>query len=120
MTKRRILIIDDNALIAMLLAETLTAMGYEICGIEGTEQGAVAVAQSAKPDVMIVDLRLGSGSGVAAVEQIERSGPVPHIFVSGDAKKLQLLGAAAIVLAKPFRESDLAEAIHRALSPASP
>ncbi|MGL4964058.1 MAG: hypothetical protein ACRC67_22700, partial [Inquilinus sp.] len=59
--------------------------------------------------------------GVAAVETILRTGPVPHVFVSGDSSSVQALRPDAVVMQKPFREADLARAIQRALgaTPAS-
>jgi len=111
----RILLVEDEAIIAVLLAEVLEGMGYEVCAIEATEEDAVAAALRCRPDLMIVDVRLGDGSGVAAVERILRAGPVPHVFVSGDPSKLQVLRPDAVVMQKPFREADLAVAIQRAL-----
>ncbi len=68
----------------MLFADALAAMGYDVCAIEATEAGAVAAAARYKPDLMIVDARLRDGSGVSAVEEILRTGWVPHVFVSGE------------------------------------
>jgi CheY-like chemotaxis protein len=99
----------------MLLAEVLEGMGHEVCAIEATEERAVAAAFRCRPDLMIVDVRLGNGSGVSVVERSLRDGPVPHVFVSGDPSKVQALRPDAVVLQKPFRETDLAQAIERAL-----
>jgi two-component system, response regulator PdtaR len=111
----RILVIEDNALIGILLAEMLAAMGHDVCAIEATEADAVRAAVRCRPDLMIVDARLGEGSGVSAVEEILRAGPIPHLFVSGDTSRVQALRPGAVVIQKPFRESDLARAIQRAL-----
>ena len=115
MAALRILLVEDEAIIAMLLAEVLEGMGYEVCAIEATEEDAVAAAFRCRPDLMVVDVRLGDGSGVSAVEKILRAGPVPHVFVSGDPSKVQALRPDAVVMQKPFREADLALAIQRAL-----
>ena len=66
---------------------------------------------------MIVDAQLREGSGVSAVEQILRTGFIPHILVSG--AKVQALRAGAVVIHKPFFEGDLAQAIRRALAKAA-
>ena len=50
-------------------------------------------------------------SGIYAVEEIRRTGPVPHLFVSGDTSRLKALRPDAVVMQEPFRESDLARAI---------
>ena len=116
----RVLVVEDEILIGMLLADTLGAMGYDVCAVEATEIGAVAAAARCKPDLMIVDVRLRDGSGVSAVEEILRNGWVPHVFVSGETSSVQTLRPGAIVIQKPFREMDLDRAIQRALEvPAS-
>jgi CheY-like chemotaxis protein len=51
----RILVVEDDAMIAMLLADMFAAMGHDVCAIERTEAGAVAAATLCKPDLMIVD-----------------------------------------------------------------
>ena len=115
----RILVVEDEAVIAMLLAEVLSGMGHGVCAIETTEADAVAAAVRCRPDLMIVDARLGDGCGISAVEKMLRAGFVPHLFVSGDALRVQVRRPGAVVLQKPFLESDLARAIQRALDAAS-
>jgi two-component system, response regulator PdtaR len=118
----RVLVVEDEMLIGMLLADKLGAMGYDVCAVEATETGAVAAAARCNPDLMIVDARLRDGSGVSAVAEILRSGWVPHVFVSGDTATIRALRPGAIVIQKPFRDIDLDRAIQRALKvlPASP
>jgi CheY-like chemotaxis protein len=111
----QVLVVDDDALIGMLLAEMLEVMGHHVCAIEVTEADTVAAAARYAPDLMIVDAQLGDGSGIAAVEQILRTGFIPHVFVSGDALRVLLLRPDAVVIQKPFREADLASAIERAM-----
>ena len=111
----RILVVEDEIIIASLLAEVLEGMGHDVCAIEGTEAGAVATAIRCRPDLMIVDARLGDGSGLSAVERILCTGFIPHVFVSGDSTKVRALRPHAVVLQKPFREPDLARAMLRAL-----
>ena len=120
MTATRVLVVEDDAVIGMLLAEMLAGMGYEVCAIEGTEADAVSAAARCRPDVMIVDVWLGEGSGLAAVEEINRSGPVPHVFVSGDISGIRALRLDSIAIQKPYRESDLARVIQQALAGAHP
>ncbi|HEX5321454.1 MAG TPA: hypothetical protein VFW46_20010, partial [Stellaceae bacterium] len=56
------------------------------------------------------------GSGISAVEQILRQGPLAHVFVSGDAERVRLSRPNAIVVRKPFRQAELASAIELALA----
>ncbi len=116
----RIMVVEDEATIAMLLAEVLEGMGHDVCAIEATEAGAVIAAVGCRPDLMIVDAWLRRGSGVAAVEAILQTGFVPHVFVSADISRVRALRPDAVMIQKPYRESDLASAIQRALSAGTP
>ena len=116
----RVLVIEDDALIAMLLSELLAGMGHDVCATAATEADAVIAATRHRPDLMIVDARLGGGSGVSAVEEILRAGPVAHLFISGDAEKVQTRQPGAVVVRKPFRKAELARAIDMALAAATP
>lgn len=110
----RILVVEDDALLAISLEEMLIEMGHEICAVEGTEAAAVAAALQHAPDLIIVDAWLREGSGISAVEQILRARSIWHLFVSGDMRSVQQAIPGAVVLQKPFRESELASAIQRA------
>jgi len=110
-----ILIVEDDIMISALLAEVLEGMGHGVCAIEATERGAVIAAHRCRPDLMIVDVWLGDGNGVTAIEEIRRTTFVPHIIVSADLSKVKNLRPDAVVLQKPFREFDLERAMLRAL-----
>ncbi len=117
MTVLRILVVEDDANIGMLLAEMLAGMGHEVCAVEATEAGAVGAAIRLKPDFMIVDVSLGDESGVSAVDQILRNRMVPHVFMS--ATRVRVPSADSIVLQKPFKESELVQAMERVLGRAT-
>lgn len=99
---RRIILVEDDVLIAMDLAELLIAMGHDVCHIAATEADAVAAAIRLAPDLMIVDGNLAEGSGVAAMRQILARGFVAHFYISGDPVALLKAVPDAVVLAKPF------------------
>ena len=96
----KILVVEDDAIIAMAMAELLTEIGHTVCAWH-------------HPDLMIVDANLREGSGIAAVIEILRTGFVPHIFVTGDSYGLPDLRPGTIVIHKPFTATDLAYAIQR-------
>ena len=73
----RILVVEDDAMIGGLLAETLEDLGHVVCAVETNAANAVAAAARHHPDLMIVDVGLGEASGIAAVKEILRSGFVP-------------------------------------------
>ena len=110
-----VLVVEDNAIIAMFYADLLEEIGLVVCAIESTEASAVAAAARCKPNLMIVDVSLREGNGMKAVEQILRGGFVPHVFISGDATSVLSIRPDAIVLQKPFIATDLTYAIQRAL-----
>ena len=110
-----VLVVEDDAMIAELLAEVVVELGHVVCAIEATEAGAVAAAARYKPDLMIVDVHLGRGSGLAAMETISRTGPVAHLFVSGNIAKVLAVRPSAVVLQKPYAEAALVNAMERAL-----
>jgi len=114
----RVLVVEDDALIAMLLGEMLASMGHDVCATAATEAEAVSAASRYGPDLMIVDAGLARGSGVSAVEEILLAGPLAHVFISGDAGRVQRRKPDAVVVRKPFRETELARAIDMALAAA--
>lgn len=115
----RVLIIEDETLIALLFAEVLTELGHEVCASERTEAGAIAAAARFRPELIISDVRLQEGSGITAVNAILSAGFVAHIFVSGDVIDRKHLHPSAGVLEKPFQEWQLVQAIERAIEPAN-
>jgi DNA-binding response OmpR family regulator len=110
----RVLVVEDNAMIGMLLAEMLVAMGHDVCAVEMTEAGGVAAAARLRPDLMIVDAQLDQGSGLAAMRTILRAGPMPHLFISG--ADVETDSPDTVVLQKPFHERQLVCALDRVLA----
>lgn len=115
----RILVIEDDAMVAAVLAEMLETQGHSVCAIAATEADAVIAALQFRPGMMIVDVKLREGSGVGAVDRILSRGLIAHIFVCGDAARIRALRPSATVIQKPYFEHDLTCAIERALSAAA-
>jgi CheY-like chemotaxis protein len=114
----RTLVVEDDAMIGLLLAETLESFGHTVCAVESNVANAVAAASYWRPDLMIVDVGLSEASGVAAVKEIVRIKFVPHVFVTGDAVRGTALSPETVLIRKPFRVSDLERAIQEALATA--
>lgn len=119
MTTLRVLIVENEPIIALLFAEVLVEMGHAVCGCASTQEEAVLAAARLQPDLIIADVRLSAGTGIDAIRTIEQAGFVPHVFVSGDVLDRTLLNPAAGVLHKPFHEAQLVMAIERATDPAN-
>jgi CheY-like chemotaxis protein len=111
----RVLLAEDDAIVAMLLAELLGSLGHEVCAIEATEAELVYAARRTRPDLMIVDAQLGAGSGITGVEAVLGERQVAHMFMSGGPVAAP---PGTVVLEKPFSDGDLVRAIDRALAAA--
>jgi two-component system, response regulator PdtaR len=119
MKSLRILVVEDDALIAMVLEQLLAEMGHEVCDTAATQTDAVAAASRHRPDLMIVDGGLRQGNGMSAVDEILLAGPQPHVFVSGNTGRIKALRPDAAVLRKPFRLAELSGAINAAFAGAT-
>ncbi len=117
----RILIAEDDFMIAMFLEELLVAMGHEVCAVVADQADTVAAAIEHSPDLLIVDEGLREGSGIDAVTEILEMRFVPHIFATGDCFRVLAHNPDAIVLQKPYTAVALTGAIEQALqAPAEP
>lgn len=84
--RHRILIVEDEPLIAMSLAEMAEELGYEPLGPVMTEPEAVDAARSEHPDAILMDIRLANGgSGLAAARQIRAVSDTPIVFCTAYA-----------------------------------
>ena len=109
----RVLVVEDDAMIAVLLVELLTGMGHDVCAIEATEAGAVATAVRCRPDLMIVNSQLGDGTLFQQSAKYIAPGS-SQWFLSAAISGVRAFMPDAIAIEKPFRELDLARAIQRA------
>lgn len=115
----RILIIEDDPVIALSNAQLVRDMGHIVAGMAGTTQEALALSDAASPDLLLVDLRLrGGDSGLDTVNTIIKSSSAPVIFVTGHPEDL-LTGKKrepAFILTKPFDPEALKAMVSHALS----
>ncbi len=118
----RVLVIEDEAVIALDVADIVRNAGHEVVGIAATEKVAVELAQKHEPHLVLADIQLrGADSGIAAVREILRAITVPVIFVTGYPERL-LTGTQlepAFVISKPFDPDLLRAAIAQALDTVS-
>lgn len=118
----RILVIEDEAVIALDVADIVRNAGHEVVGIAATEKAAIDLAKKHSPHLVLADIQLrGSDSGIAAVNKIMQSMSVPVIFVTGFPERL-LTGKQvepAFVISKPFDPDLLRAAIAQALDTVS-
>ena len=120
MVAQRILIIEDEALVAEMMAFSLEDAGYEIVAICDSEAAAIEWSAIGAPDLLLVDINLGpGGDGIRAVEAIVAHRPVTVLFVTAQTDATTVARAGAIApagfLAKPFTAPALIEAVVEAL-----
>ncbi len=101
----RILIIEDEEMIAEVIKETIEDMGHSVVGVAHSEESAIELAEKEKPDLVLADVWLrGRKSGIKAVEQIRSMTGAQVIFVTGypDALVEELNVTGSCILTKPF------------------
>jgi len=115
----RVMIIEDDAVIAMEIAVVVRSTGHTVVGVADTVATARALAEEQQPDLILSDIQLKDGdSGLDAVEQILRTMTVPVIVITGFPEAL-LTGQKvepAFVITKPFDPETLTTAIGQALA----
>ena len=112
-----VLIIEDEALIALDLQDILAATGATTFAFAETEQEAVDSARLQRPDVITSDVMLREGSGPKAVETIlGEMGPLPVIFITATPGACIPCIPPARILSKPVTDSAVRQAF-QAVSP---
>ena len=105
----RILIVEDEALVAMDIEEMLRAAGFQVVGIVDTQAAAVTEAGRLAPDLILMDITLREGNGIEAARAL--GARVPIVFVSANADQSTLAAAHATrpagFIRKPFGPDEL-------------
>ena len=114
----QVLLIEDDHHVRANLAELLSVHGIEVDGLTNAEDAIVLIGAGQIPDVLVTDINLGSGlNGVDLAEMAQAKHPdVGVVFISGDPYDAHghRLGEHEYFLQKPFKVSDLANAIRNA------
>jgi DNA-binding response OmpR family regulator len=111
--KARILIVEDEPMIALTLKEVLIGAGFQIAGVAGKLEKAFALIESGVCDVAILDANLAGVSASPLVSALAARG-LPFIVLSGYSPE-QLRGAfsgALLFLQKPYRPAQLIRALN--------
>jgi CheY-like chemotaxis protein len=118
-TAARVLIIEDEPIIAMDLQQLVESAGHDVVGVAASEEEAVAIAESERPSLVLADVNLGQGGdGASAVARILARHAAPVIFVTAYPERL-LTGTRvepAFVITKPFEPTTLAVATYQAVT----
>jgi PAS domain S-box-containing protein/putative nucleotidyltransferase with HDIG domain len=119
MDKIRILIVEDESLVARDIENMAVSQGYEVCGIASTGDQSIEMAAESQPDLVLMDVIIkGSLDGISAAEKIWDSYRIPVIYVTAYAdehtlKRAKITEAFGYIL-KPFDERELKIAIEMA------
>jgi CheY-like chemotaxis protein len=105
----KVLIAEDDLIIADLAEEILIDEGYEVCGIARTVTDAVALAHQHKPDLLILDLRLADGGlGTEIAAQLLPLGRLGVLYATGNISQIALTTVNGdACLSKPYSSTDL-------------
>ena len=113
---RRVLLIEDESLVAMLLEDQLADLGCEVAGIASRLPDAMQKVTSLPFDVAILDVNLNGQRTLPVAESLVACGK-PFVFATGyDATSLPIQMEGVPILHKPFQQHDLAHALRAALS----
>jgi two-component system, response regulator PdtaR len=116
-----ILIVEDEAITAILYSRVLTQIGYQVCKPAATGEEAIHSAETERPDIILMDINLiGDLDGVQAAEKIRENNSVPIIFITGysndDIYQRALRLDPAAYLTKPLTMETLKRSIRTALA----
>lgn len=116
----KILVVEDEQVVALDLGASLEALGYDIAGIAATGTEALSMTGETCPDLVLMDIQLpGTLDGIAAAGEIKRRWQIPTVFVTAFASEDMLARAKAVgpygYVTKPFRHKDLQATVAVAL-----
>jgi CheY-like chemotaxis protein len=116
MKKLRILVVEDETILALDLAMCLSDLGHEVVATTVTGEEAIRRAEEAKPDLVLMDITLDTEmDGIQAAEIIYRSHKIPMIYVTAHSDKETRERAEMTnplgYLIKPIRTQELKEAL---------
>lgn len=108
---RRVLVVEDEPMIRLLLDDMLTDLGYTMAAEAGRIEEALTVAKDGQFDVAILDVNL-NGQPISPVVDILTARGVPFVFVSGYARRgIPEQHSTIPLLQKPFQADGLARAL---------
>lgn len=119
-SKPRILIVEDDELVAIFIQLKLELFGYQTVGQSSRGEDAIELAGKLKPDLILMDIQLaGEMDGITAAEKIRSNFTLPVVFLTGnksesDFKRATQANAFGYIV-KPFSDQELRAVIEMAL-----
>jgi signal transduction histidine kinase len=113
---RRVLLVDDEALVRHATLMQLQALGYEVSEAEGPLQALALLDQGLRPDLLLTDHVMSEMTGVRFAQKVrERLADLPVLIITGYANLAPSELHGFEVLRKPFRQAELAQSLARLL-----
>lgn len=121
MTSTKVLIAEDEIVLAMGIEKSLKSFGYEVAGKVTRGENAIMMAIDKKPDIILMDIHLeGKVDGIEAAKEIHKKLNIPIIFLTAysdeETFKKAIEAAPYGYLGKPFRPDDMRTTIETAVS----
>jgi CheY-like chemotaxis protein len=111
---KRVLIVEDEALVGMALEDALEFLGIDVAGVAGTVDEALLHVESDQFDGAILDVQLHGKTVLPVAELLERRG-IPFVFATGYGKSgVPEKYRDAPVLQKPFMPAELKDVLTKA------
>jgi DNA-binding response OmpR family regulator len=115
-SRKRILVVEDEVMLAMLVEDMLLELGHEVVGPAMTLKSGLALANDEPLDGAILDVNLGHGARTTPIAEILKSRGVPFVFATGYGSNAPVAEFHdAPVLKKPFSMKDFTQALERLL-----
>lgn len=116
--KGRVMIIEDEPIIAADIKAIVSGLGHDVTGIARTHKEAIKLGQEESPDLILADIQLAdNSSGIEAVNELLDMMDVPVIFITAFPERL-LTGdrpEPAFLISKPFQEAQVMSAVSQAM-----
>jgi two-component system, response regulator PdtaR len=108
----RILIVEDEPIIALSTQVDLETAGHTVVGLAMTSDEAITLADRCRPDLVLMDIRLAKGNGVEAAEAIYARWTIPSLFATSYVEhSADRCHAALGCLRKPYSRRNLVQSI---------
>lgn len=119
-TGLRILVVEDESLVAAEIQDRLTRLRFQVIGVCDTAEQGILAAEEQHPDLVLMDIRLkGKTDGIAAADHIYRQFDIPVVYLTAHSDQATLQRAMSTspfgYVLKPFQEQDLQVAIEIAV-----
>jgi CheY-like chemotaxis protein len=118
---RKILVVEDEALVALGVSSLLEDMGHEVCGVAASVEEALALSRAHWPDLVLMDVNLQEGgSGIDAAHQLRAFEQPPLVlfltsYVDSETRRRMEEAEPFGIMQKPYQEAQLEKTVTEAL-----